>query len=290
MAFRQLIDRLCGQGSRREILEHFKSHFAAAAGVPYHRSSDEGWASTDLDAFMSQARTNAPLFIEAFWNGCETLKEDFPKMVMPPVSTINSILNDADTGFQIDPPRLLATREHVPIAVPDQAPSLDDQAKTLIDETLQASERALREGNGRQAVQELLWLLETIATAFRGNEMPDGSIQGRYFNRIIRELRQRERGHQNQILRWMMTLHGYLSSPTGGGVRHGVDLNEGLELGINEARLDLPPVNRSIRTEDFPIILNRGRSSDEAQAIHRRADHFDLEGARGGHEGRRSGP
>jgi hypothetical protein len=35
----------------------------------------------------------------------------------------------------------------------------------------------------------------------------------------------------------MMTLHGYLSSPTGGGVRHGVDLRDGLALHINEARL-----------------------------------------------------
>ena len=35
----------------------------------------------------------------------------------------------------------------------------------------------------------------------------------------------------------MMQLHGYLSSPTGGGVRHGVDLNEGMEFGITEARL-----------------------------------------------------
>ena len=34
-----------------------------------------------------------------------------------------------------------------------------------------------------------------------------------------------------------MSLHGYLSSPTGGGVRHGVDLNEVRELGISEARL-----------------------------------------------------
>lgn len=58
-----------------------------------------------------------------------------------------------------------------------------------------------------------------------------------YFNKIIGELRARGRGHQEQILQWMMTLHGYLSSPTGGGVRHGTDLNEGLELGIDEARL-----------------------------------------------------
>ena len=102
---------------------------------------------------------------------------------------------------------------------------------------LQASDRALNESNGRQAVQELLWLLETISTAFRSPEILDGSIQGRYFNKIIGELRQHGLGHQTHILQWMMTLHGYLSSPTGGGVRHGVDLKEGLELGINEARL-----------------------------------------------------
>lgn len=53
---------------------------------------------------------------------------------------------------------------------------------------------------------------------------------------------------------------------------------------------DLPPINRSIRAEDFPIILNRGRSSDEAQAIYRRADHFDLERAGGGHGRRRFEP
>lgn len=35
----------------------------------------------------------------------------------------------------------------------------------------------------------------------------------------------------------MLGLHGYLSSPTGGGVRHGVDLNEGVALELNEARL-----------------------------------------------------
>ena len=45
----------------------------------------------------------------------------------------------------------------------------------------------------------------------------------------------------------------------------------------DETSGDLPPINRSIRAEDFPIILNRGRSSDVAQAIHRRVDHLDLE-------------
>lgn len=235
--FRELIDKICGQGGRKGILEHFKSHFASAAGATYHSSSDEGWASTDLDSLMNEASENAPMFIEAFYKACEELVKRNPEMEMPGVGRINRILTDAGSGFQIDLPRLIATRVHVPIAVPDEAPSLDTQAKQAINDALNASERALSAGNGRQAVQEVLWLLETFSTAFRSEKILDGSIHGRYFNKIIEELRRLGEGHQKQILQWMMNLYGYLSSPTGGGIRHGVDLNEGRELGLDEARL-----------------------------------------------------
>ena len=106
----------------------------------------------------------------------------------------------------------------------------------MIEKSLQDAERELRVGHGRQAVQELLWLLETITTAFRNTEILEGSVQDRYFNEIIRRLR-REHGHHDQIFRWMLNLHGYLSSPTGGGVRHGVDVKEGLPIKLNDARL-----------------------------------------------------
>lgn len=235
--FRSLIAKICAQGSRKNILEHFKTYFALAAGVSHYPSSDEGWAFTDLDRLMSEAAENAALFIGAFYDACEELKKSHLEMEMPEVEHINRILSDAGTEFQIDPPRLIATRVHVPIIVPKEAPSLDTQAKVAIEEALEASERALVEGNGRQAVQEILWLLETVSTAFRSKKVLEGSIHGRYFNKIIGELQRHGRGHQKQILKWMINLHGYLSSPTGGGVRHGVDLNEGLELGINEARL-----------------------------------------------------
>ena len=236
-AFQDLIAKMCTQGRRKPILERFKSYFAPAAGVPYCPSSDESWAFSDLITVMRGAAENVALSIEAFYDACEDLRKSHPEMEMPEVGQINRILNDAGAGFQIDPPRLIATREHVPITVPKEVPSLDEQAKTAIEQALAASERALGEGNGRQAVQEVLWLLETVSTAFRSENILDGSIQGRYFNKIIGELQRRGRGHQNQILQWMMSLHGYLSSPTGGGIRHGVDLNEGLELGINEASL-----------------------------------------------------
>ena len=49
----------------------------------------------------------------------------------------------------------------------------------------------------------------------------------KYFNEIVAELRASSRGTPRaEILRWLKMLHGYLSSPTGGGVRHGVDLAE----------------------------------------------------------------
>ncbi len=232
-----LIERICGQGDRKIFFEHFKFHFAPAAGIQYNPSSNESWAATDLAMVMGEASENAPLFIEAFYNACYELKKDHPEIEMPDVALINQILSNAGTGFQIDPPRLIATRTHVSIAVPGEAPSLDAQAKETITRALDASEQALNEGNGRQAVQEVLWLLETLSTAFRNEKILEGSIHGRYFNKIVEELRDRGEGHQKHIFRWMMALHGFLSSPTGGGVRHGIDLNEGQEFGITEARL-----------------------------------------------------
>ena len=130
-----MIDRICGQGHQKTILEHFKSHFAKAAAVSYYPSSNESWASSDLDTVMSEAAVNAPLFIEAFYDACEAIKSRYPEMEMPGARRINRILSDEDTGFQIDPPNLITTREYVPIAVPAQAPSLDAQAVEEVIET-----------------------------------------------------------------------------------------------------------------------------------------------------------
>lgn len=235
--FVELINRIAGQGNRGSILEHFKSYFAGAAGVAYFGSSNEGWAASDLDALMSQAGDNAPLFIEAFYNACEALRMREPPIGVPDIARINRILAEHSAGYQIEPPNLIAASGHVSIAMPDRSPSLDAQAQEIIQLSLQASDRFLAEGNSRQAVQEILWLLETISTAFRGVTL-EGSVQGKYFSNIVREMRANNRGKsQEQILGWMQTLHGYLSSPTGGGIRHGLDLTEGVAIQKGEARL-----------------------------------------------------
>ena len=100
--------------------------------------------------------------------------------------------------------------------------SFDDQAQETIQQSLQQSERFLFEGRDRQAVQEVLWLLETVSIAFQGLDTgAAGTVQGKYFNKIVDDLRKQYKGKSlEQILDWVRTLHGYLSSPTGGGVRH----------------------------------------------------------------------
>lgn len=108
----------------------------------------------------------------------------------------------------------------------------------MIHTSLQQAERLLHEGRGRQAVQESLWLLETVSTAFQGLSVADATIQGKYFNKIAEELRRHSPGTVlNQVLGWIGALHGFLSSPTGGGVRHGADLRAGLDVRDEDARL-----------------------------------------------------
>lgn len=100
------------------------------------------------------------------------------------------------------------------------------------------AEDYLTAGENRQAVQEILWLLEAVSTVFEGIRVGDSTIQGKYFNKIADELRSHRKGQvAEQAIGWIKTLHGYLSSPTGGGVRHGGTLSSAAEMSAHEARL-----------------------------------------------------
>lgn len=187
---------------------------------------------------MAEAAKNAPLFIEAFYDGCESLAKSDPELAIPDLARINRVLVEHNTGYQIDPPNLISVNAHEPIPVQERAVSLDEQAQDLIQQSLRQSERLLAEGLGRQAVQESLWLLESLSTAFQGLNIGAATVQGKYFNKIAEDLRKHHKGKTlDQVLNWLTTLHGYLSSPTGRGIRHGADLKGGIAMQPNEARL-----------------------------------------------------
>ena len=232
--FVDVVDRISSQGNRWEIIEHFKGHFGVSG-----RSSSEDWAESDLDRAMRYEARTAPLFIEAFFNGCDSLRNRPEGWYAPDPSLLNAILARHNVGYEIRPPDLLArdlTTASIPVGAP--SPTLADQANSLIEASLTRSDELLIAGRGREAVQEVLWLLETVATAFRGVETDSGRVEGKYFNQIVRDLRAKRAGSTlDRILDWATSMHGYLSSPTGGGVRHGTDLSSGVTLDINQARL-----------------------------------------------------
>jgi hypothetical protein len=230
-----LICRMAKQGNEKAVLELFKGYFADAVGNPRGYSSSASWAQADLITNMDAAAENAPLFINAFYSGCIQVSEVYPEIAPPKDSHINRVI--VQSGYQIDDGRLISTNTSSPIPVPSQAPTLDDQARALIQGALDASEDALANGNGRQAVQDVLWLLETVSTAFNHPDVLNGGIKGKYFNNIVNSLKKQKEGPEKNILEWMIKLHGFLSSPTGGGIRHGTDITISRSIHINEARL-----------------------------------------------------
>lgn len=234
-----LIKRVSGQyDNRQTVIEHYKGYFADAAGRPSYRSSSLSWAVSDLNDYMQEAGENAPLFIEAFFTAGQALKSKNPDLVVPDVTTINRVLANHNAGYELDPPQLVARNAPASIPVEALPPSLDAQAHETIQRSLMKAEGYLTAGENRQAVQEILWLLETVSTVFQGIPVGDATIQGKYFNKIADELRCHRKGQvAEQAIGWMKTLHGYLSSPTGGGVRHGGTLTGAAEMSPHEARL-----------------------------------------------------
>ena len=231
--FFDLVLLISQQGDSWTILEHFKSAFGASS-----RSSSESWALNDLREAMDEAANNAPTFLAAFWRGRCGLTERQAQLPVPDENVINSLLLKHDVPYVMRPPHLLPSHGQSAPTVQVPPASVDERAKELIEKSLEQADRFLAEGKPRQAVQEILWLLETVATAFEGRSSGQGTVEGKYFNDIIRDLRKHNNGTVlGQAGAWMKTLHGFLSSPSGGGVRHGATLSGSAELKLHEAVL-----------------------------------------------------
>ena len=220
-------------------LERFKTFFARAGGAVDNRSSSAGWAESDLLGLMHDATANPPLFIEAFYDGWEASRNQ--DLEVPDADVLNGVLVKHGVPFRIAPPDLEAVGAEnatVIIPVPENPPTLAERAVVVLQRSLERSEHLWQLGRDREAVQEILFLLESVATAFRGVDTEAGEIGGTYFNQIVRELRTGDtRPALDQVLGWLATMHGYLSAPAGGGIRHGLDLKRGVEITHSEARL-----------------------------------------------------
>ena len=120
------------------------------------------------------------MFIEAFYDACaELLQKGFS---LPNLDRVNRVLLETDAGYEISSGGdLLARNPQLQITVPTRAPSHDEKMQETIQSSLRDSEKFLLQGHGRQAVQEVLWLLETVSIAFCGLDTTEGTIKGKYF-------------------------------------------------------------------------------------------------------------
>jgi hypothetical protein len=112
--FYTLITKTTTQGNRQEILEHFKGAFCASVGSRHVWSSDEGWAETDLQNTMNFAAENAPLFIEAFYDACDSLSNINKDYFAPDAALINAVCQRHNVGYEVRPPNLILLETEIP--------------------------------------------------------------------------------------------------------------------------------------------------------------------------------
>jgi hypothetical protein len=233
-----LLLKISHQDKRKPILEGFKENFCRALGKAHYWSSDTAYAEYDLREDMREAKNQAPLFLEALYDSVEGLRAA-GKYHAPELDVLNEMCRDHGVPYEIRPPALLVIAQGQPaVARPAPPATLAENAASILNQSMHRAEELLGENHSREAVQEILWMLESLVTTFRGIPTPAGQIRGKYFNEIAKEIRTLGGGTTlERVIEWLTQLHGYLSSPTGGGVRHGLDLNAGTPVSAAEARL-----------------------------------------------------
>jgi hypothetical protein len=237
--FEEFIYQIVAQGDRQDLFEHFKGHFCNAMGVTHWVSSNVSWAQSDLETQMRNAAQNAPLFVGAFYDACDSLaNEEGTQFDLPSVEQMNQILQSNGVLLEIQPPKLVRLGASIRVPIPEPPPTFEESAADVIRKSLQRSQDLINENRPLDAVLHSLWILESLVTAFRGAQLPSGTIEGKYFNEIAKELSAGANGPTlKRVIDWATGLHGYLSSPTGGGVRHGLDLKSGTPISMDEGRL-----------------------------------------------------
>jgi hypothetical protein len=236
--FWELVLKVGSQSDSWKNLELFKREFASVLGRVSFSSTNELWAVTDLREVMKETAGNPPLFVQALHSGFEYSNRKLG-LVVPDDGLINDILFRYNIPLRIEGGALKLTKETGPaVSVPPPPPTLSEAAAAILHDSIRRSEHLLNEGRGREAVQELLWVLESLMTGFKGSTFNGEKVNGKYFNMIVCELKG-VTGNTTlkRALEWCNQLHGFLSSPTGGKVRHGLDIKNMSTLPPEEARL-----------------------------------------------------
>ena len=133
-----------------------------------------------MQNYMQGAAANPPLFLEALYDSFEVLSEEVD---VPDIEIINAICAEHDVPFVLEPPNLVRRASQIAVLAPEAPPSLADEAADIFRESVSRAEQLLSEGRSREAIQEMLWILESIATVFCRRQIIDRKHKGQVFQR-----------------------------------------------------------------------------------------------------------
>jgi len=98
--FARLIRAIAIGPSRQPTWERFKRKFSAVSGRDFWASTSAHYAEIDGLDRMSDAVNNAPLFIEAFYDGWMEHQTANPIQIPPIVDSVNGIFSRFGIGYQ----------------------------------------------------------------------------------------------------------------------------------------------------------------------------------------------
>lgn len=105
--FEKLIMAIAEQGDFQRVIEHFKDRFSYGQSTMW--SSSSSWSVCDMQRYMETAAGNAPRFVAAFVDGCESQAASGKDV--PDIDMINEILATHEAGYQVIGGTVVSTAE-----------------------------------------------------------------------------------------------------------------------------------------------------------------------------------
>jgi hypothetical protein len=201
-------------------LETFKARVCSALGRAYSESSSGSWTHTDLVALSNELSLNPPLLIEAYVTAAKLLTDGKGQPVLVDPAPINVILERGSVGFVVRGDSIVLRGGVEPDISP--APTLIEQSNQELAAAWTRAEELLGEGQNREAVTAIWWVVESVLTVFKGRKVGSSVVEGAYFNEILKSLK---KAAPNTFIRLSLSLSAQLqellSDPKKAAVRHG---------------------------------------------------------------------
>jgi len=209
---------------REAGLEHMKHSISATSGRGYSPSSSESWAETDLRRLLEGLKDEPPVLIEGIVTGCRSITDSEGRSILDDPTPINRIMEKFGMGYRISGDEILLG-ESIPPPTVEPVPSLIEQTAAELGKAWKRADQLLDEGHPDEAVAKIWFVLESILTVFRGLKVGDQTVEGAYFNKVVHSLKGTEIDPTfKMVLDLASRVHGQLSDPSTGRLRHGSEL------------------------------------------------------------------